>query len=74
MRVRELIRALNGADPDATVLHLALFADACDATPIDDMIIDGRNGTALERVRHLRPNLVTWRDEQTPPLPDGCVG
>lgn len=25
-------------------------------------------------VRHLRPNLITWRDEQTPPLPDGCIG
>lgn len=42
MRVRELIRALDGADPDATILHLALLADASDATLVDDMVTDAQ--------------------------------
>ncbi len=43
LKVRELITQLERADPDASVLYLELYADACDAVPVEDVFVDQRH-------------------------------
>jgi hypothetical protein len=62
MKVRELIAQLERADPEASVLFLALYADACDATSVDDVFLDERAWLRFEdpspaKAEYFRPEI-----------------
>ncbi|MFL9911363.1 dTDP-4-dehydrorhamnose 3,5-epimerase family protein [Paraburkholderia sp. RL17-337-BIB-A] len=82
MKVQHIpIRAVKLIEPYISSDARGVFFESFDQNEFDEQVARGypvshehHTVSPREGVRHFLPDLVSWQDEKTQAIPDGCIG